>query len=176
MPRVGDEIINPRTGQRIIFRQTAMETGGESLRIECFSPSSTAREPEHIHPFQESRLEVISGTLHVKVRGQDQRFGTGEVVSIPPGSPHFFWNDTEDEAHYIQEFRPAMQIDAFFVRLFGLAQDGKLDSKGSPGIMQMAVSGPAFWNEIWVTQPPEFLQKIAFALLGPVARLLGYRP
>lgn len=73
MPRVGDEITNPRTGQRMIFRQTAMETAGESLRMECFSPPSTAREPEHIHPYQESRFEVISGTLHLKVRGQDQR-------------------------------------------------------------------------------------------------------
>lgn len=46
-----------------------------------------------------------------------------------------------------------MKIDAFFEKLFGLSQDGKVDGKGSPGIMQMAVTGPVFWKEVRVTHP-----------------------
>lgn len=176
MPRAGDEIVNPRTGQRMIFRQTASETAGDLLQIECFSPPSTAREPEHIHPYQENRFELLSGTLRFRVQGREQTVGPGEVITIPPGTPHRFWNDSDEEARYIQEFRPAMEIGAFFERLFGLARDGKLTDKGAPGIMQMAVSGPAFWNEIRVSQPPEIVQKIVFALLEPIGRLLGYRP
>lgn len=51
----GDEIFNPRTGQRMAFPRTAADSGGEDLIIECWSPpepSAAAREPLHVHPEQ----------------------------------------------------------------------------------------------------------------------------
>ncbi|KAA2240280.1 hypothetical protein F0L74_29385 [Chitinophaga agrisoli] len=59
----GDKIENARTGQRMIFLQTAAETNGALLQIECFSPVTTTKEPAHIHPLQENRFEILSGDL-----------------------------------------------------------------------------------------------------------------
>jgi hypothetical protein len=56
-----------------------------------------------------------------------------------------------------------------------LASEGKLDKDGKPGMLQAAVFVPAFWDEIRVTQPPQALQRIFFALLNPVSRLLGVK-
>lgn len=64
--------------------------------------------------------------------GQERHAGPGEVVTIPAGVPHYFWNGGDKEAHYMQEFRPALQSDRFFETLFGLARDGKLNAAGYP--------------------------------------------
>jgi hypothetical protein len=62
MIRQGDQITNPRTGQVMIFLKTSAETNGELLQIECFGPPTLEREPEHIHSFQQSSFEIISGS------------------------------------------------------------------------------------------------------------------
>ena len=176
MARVGDEIANPRTGQRMVFLQTGADTGGELLRIECFNPATRVDEPEHCHPLQESRTELISGMLRFCVRGEIQEVRAGESHTIPAGVPHFFGNYGEEQAHWIAEFRPALRTDAFFEALFDLAAHDQLNERGMPSLLQLALSVPAFSQEIRVTRPPWPVQRILFALLGPIARLRGLHP
>jgi quercetin dioxygenase-like cupin family protein len=173
MAHAGEQIENPRTGQRMVFLQTGVETGGELLRIECFNPATAVDEPEHCHPFQESRAEVISGTLRFRVRGEVQEVRAGESHMIPAGVPHSFGNYGDEEAHWIAEFRPALRTDAFFESLFDLAARGQLNERGLPSLLQLSVSVPAFAQEIRVTRPPWSVQRVLFALLGPIARLRG---
>ena len=49
MARPGQEISNPRTGQTMVFRETASSTNGSLLRIESTHPPTHRPEPEHIH-------------------------------------------------------------------------------------------------------------------------------
>jgi quercetin dioxygenase-like cupin family protein len=175
MAHAGETIENPRTGQRMVFLQTGAETSGELLRIDCFNPASGVDEPEHCHPRQESRVEVISGALRFRVQGQIQEVGAGESLVIPAGVRHSFGNYGDREAHWIAEFRPALRTDAFFESLFDLAARDQLDDRGMPSLLQLAVSVPAFAQEIRVTRPPWPVQRVLFALLGPIARLRGLR-
>lgn len=171
----GDEIVNPRTGQRMIFRQTARETGGAFLQIETVNPPHTAMEPEHVHVLQESSATVLTGALHFSVRGEVRVVRAGETIVIPPKTPHRFWNEGEVDAHAIQEFRPALRTDTFFESLFGMAGDGKLNENGMPSLLQLAVMVPAFGDEIRPTSPPWSVLRIVGWLLGPIARARGYR-
>jgi quercetin dioxygenase-like cupin family protein len=173
MAHAGSEIENPRTGQRMVFLQTGAETGGELLSIECFNPATGVDEPEHCHPLQESRAEVISGALRFRVAGEVQEVTAGETHTIPAGVPHSFGNYGNEEAHWIAEFRPALRTDAFFESLFDLAARDQLDTHGMPSLLQLALSVPAFSQEIRVTRPPWPVQKALFAMLGPIARLRG---
>jgi quercetin dioxygenase-like cupin family protein len=173
MQRSDEEIHNPRTGQRMRFRQTAAETEGTLLRIESVNPPTGVAEPEHIHPRQESRAEVIAGTLRFVVEGEERRLGPGDAITIPAGTPHYFVNDGEDDAVSIQEFRPALRTADFFKALFDLAERGKLDDRGMPSLLTLALVGPRFANEIRATSPPWPVQRVAFALLAPLARLRG---
>ena len=175
MAHAGERIVNPRTGQQMIFRQTAGETGGELLRIESVNPPHGPAEPEHVHPRQESSAEVLAGTLHFRVRGDVRVVRAGEKIVIPANAPHHFWNEGDEDARCIQEFRPALRTDLFFETYFALARDGKLDEKGMPSLLQMAVLVPAFGDEMRPTSPPwPLLWGIAW-LLGPIARVRGYR-
>src|SRR5215207_7109618 len=175
MAKAGDEIVNPRTGQRMVFLETGQETGGQLLRIDSFNPPTGVPEPEHVHPFQESGAEVISGSLRFSVGGEDRSVKAGESITIPANAPHHFWNDGEEEAHSVGWFRPALKIDHFFEMFFGLAQDGKLNEQGLPSLLQLAVSIPYFGDEIRLVSPPWAVQRLIFGVLAPVGRLLGYR-
>lgn len=176
MAKAGDEISNPRTGQRMVFLQASQETNGGLLRNESYLPPAGDAEPEHVHPFQQSGAEVISGSLRFRVGGEERSLEAGESITIPANTPHFFWNDGEEEAHFIGWFRPALRIDRFFEAFFGLAQDGKLNEKGLPSMLQLAVMVPHFGDEIRLTSPPWAVQKATFGALAPIGRLLGYRP
>jgi quercetin dioxygenase-like cupin family protein len=175
MVKSGDEITNPRTGQRMRFLKTSADTNGELLQIDCFNPPSGVKEPEHIHPYQENRFDVRSGMLSISIAGAERQARAGEVISIPAGVPHYFWNAGPEDATYIQEFRPALRIEVFFETLFALARNGQLNAQGMPSLLQMAVFVPSFWSEIRVTRPPQLVQQAMFTLLGPVSRTLGYR-
>jgi quercetin dioxygenase-like cupin family protein len=173
MQQSGEEILNPRTGQRMRFRRTAEDTGGALLQIESVNPPTGVAEPEHVHPNQESRAEVISGTLRFVVEGTERRLGPGEAITIPAGTPHYFVNDGAEDAVSLQEFRPALETEDLFRTLFGLAEDGKLDEKGMPSLLTLALVGPRFAGEIRAVSPPWLVQRLAFAVLGPIARLRG---
>jgi quercetin dioxygenase-like cupin family protein len=174
--RAGDEIVNPRTGQRMVFLETGEESDGQLLRIDSYNPPAGGPEPEHVHPFQESGAMVLAGSLRFSVDGEERSVKAGESITIPADTPHNFWNDGEEEAHAVQWFRPALKIDRFFETFFGLAQDGKLNDKGLPSLLQLAVGVPYFGDEIRLTNPPWAIQRALFGLLAPVGRMLGYRP
>jgi quercetin dioxygenase-like cupin family protein len=176
MARSGQNISNPRTGQRMRFLRTAADTGGELLSIESVNPPTGKFEPEHVHPHQESGARVVSGVLHFLVEGEGRVVGPGEAITIPAGVPHSFCNDGAEDAIAVQEFRPALRTAEFFETYFGLAERGELDEEGKPSLLRFVALGPAFADEIRLTRPPWGLQRAAFALLGPVARALGYRP
>jgi quercetin dioxygenase-like cupin family protein len=173
--KAGDEIVNPRTGQRIVFIETGDENGGRRVQIGSYNPPSPPLEPEHVHPFQESGVRVNSGFLRFRINGEERSVGPGESVTIPAGVPHHFWNDGHEEAHSVQWFRPALKTDRFFESLFGLAQDGKLNEKGLPPLLQLAVMVPFFGDEVRLTSPPWAVQRVVFGALAPFGRLLGYR-
>jgi len=169
MTQPGDTITNSRTGQRMIFRKTGRETNGTLLEIECYNPASDVKEPEHIHPVQESSFEVISGRLDFEVDGRMQTAVTGGVVTIPAGIPHYFWNGGETDA------QPSMHIDDFFKTYFALARNDKLNKKGLPNLLLISLISLKHQHEIRLTNPPWAVQIFIFSILVPVGRLLGYK-
>ncbi len=175
MVQSGEAITNVRTGQRMVFRKTGRETNGTLLEIECFNPPSGVKEPEHIHPVQESICEVISGKLHFQVNGKMRIVLPGEVIIIPAGIPHYFWNGGDTEAHHIQRFKPSLKIDTFFRTYFALAREDKLNKKGLPNLFLISLVSLNHQNEIRLVKPPWALQKIIFSLLAPIGKLLGYK-
>jgi hypothetical protein len=109
------------------------------------------------------------------VDGRERRLGPGEAITIPAGTPHHFANDGDEDTVAIQEARPALRTGDFFETYFDLAERGEVDEQGKPSLLRFAVLGPAFANEIRLVSPPWPLQRAAFALLGPIARLRGHR-
>lgn len=176
MAAPGDVIENPVTGERMVFLQTGEQNGGELLQIEMAVRPGGFAAAEHVHPTQEERFTVRAGTLTLRIAGQQRELGVGEQAAIPPGTPHVWWNGGDEELRVLLEFRPAGQFDRFITSFFALAQAGRTDERGLPNVLQTAVSLRVYGDTIYPTKPPRPVQRVLFALLAPVGRLLGYKP
>ncbi len=167
----GGQISNPRTGQSMTF----IERREDLLRIETVNPPSDEREPLHVHPCQESGAEVLSGSLVFEVDGARTTLAPGDSIVVPANAPHRFWNEGKGDAHAIQYFRPALDTADFFETLFALDGAGKLDARGMPRPLQLAVMVPEFGREIRPVGIPWPLLRSLALLLRPIARARGYR-
>jgi hypothetical protein len=78
MIRAGDSIENPVTGERLVFRKTSRETGGQAVVIETFvQPNgfvAAARVPDSGSPFPPAR-RTSSGMRATKRRTSCARSG-----------------------------------------------------------------------------------------------------
>jgi quercetin dioxygenase-like cupin family protein len=173
--RRGEVLESPINGQRAVFRETAEDTGGELLRLDFFVAPGGFLGSEHLHPKQEERIKVLSGTLRCRIGGRERSVGAGEAIDIPPGVAHTLWNESQEEAHALVEYRPALRMETLFETLFGLGRNGKTDEEGTPRLLQGAVMLEEYEDEYRLARPPLPMQKALLALLAPVGRLLGYQ-
>ncbi len=176
MAKAGDILDHPVTGEKIIFRKTAKDTSGDLMQADVIMRPHGFVAAEHVHPLQEERFEVLSGSVKFRVNGVKREVRAGEITVVPPRTPHVWWNDGDQEAHVLVDVRPALRFDEFFETFFGLAQAGKVDKKtGLPNLLVMALILREFEKEITLAQPPVAAQRVLFGLLAPVGRLLGYQ-
>ena len=73
------------------------------------------------------------------------------------------------------ESRPALATERFFADLFELAARPGASRGGRPALLDLAWLVPRYWNEIRSLSPPPAVQRLLFAVLAPVAWLLGHR-
>jgi quercetin dioxygenase-like cupin family protein len=172
----GEVLYNPVLQDRILYLKTAQDTDGELLSLDLFV-SPRGGNPLQVHPLQEEYFKAVSGTLGVQIGDEHRCLREGEEAIVPPGTPHRWWNDSdEEEAHVLAELRPALNTETFFETGYGLARDGKTDENNVPSILQQAVTLTGInKGEIYLASPPVAVQKALLAALAPVGRLLGYK-
>jgi quercetin dioxygenase-like cupin family protein len=176
MIEAGDTIENPVTGERIVFRKTSRETGGEAVVIDTYVQPNGFVAAAHVQPGQEERFQVLRGTVGFRIGRQKLVAGPGQRVTVPAGTPHRFWNAGDEVAHFVCEVRPALQFESLVETMFALAADGKTNRKGMPNLLRLAVIAHAHFDTVRLPFPPAILQRLALALVAPIGRVLGYRP
>ena len=175
MIHAGDVIENPVTGERIVFRKTSRETGGQAVVIEAYVQPNGFVAAAHVHPSQEERFEILRGSVGFKIGRKKLVAGPGQRLTVPAGTPHKFWNVGDDEAHFVCEVRPALQFESLLETMFTLAEDGKTNKKGMPNPLRLAVIARAHFDTVRLPQPPAWLHRASLALGAPMGRLFGYR-
>ena len=174
MVKPGDKLTN-RKGEQLVFLQTSGSTGGELVEMEVtYMPHSTPP-PEHYHPEQDERFEVLAGQFRAEINGIEAAYDVGDVFEVPAGIPHLMHNVSDGTGRLNWQVRPALDTESFFETLWGLAQDGKTNPSGAPNLLQMALIGRKHAREFRLTKPPHRVTSILFALLTPFARLLGFQ-
>jgi quercetin dioxygenase-like cupin family protein len=176
MAKLGDELVNPVTGLRTVFRKTLQETSGELLQVDWIGSPRWTTGPDHVHPRQEERFEVSSGRLGLRADGIERVHGVGDVIVVSAGSPHAVWNAGDDEVHVVVDFEPALRTERAFETLVGLVRDGKTNRAGAPkNPLQLALILREFEEEIYFVRPPLAVQRVILGALAFIGRLLGYR-
>jgi mannose-6-phosphate isomerase-like protein (cupin superfamily) len=186
MSRCGDVYENKVTGEyAVVLRGTEDRGQGPGIAHLTARPGA-AVVGEHFHPHLIERFTVLSGRLDARIGGETLSLGSGQSATVQAGVTHDWWNSSKtDEAHVLvlvevdraegAEHVDPDRFELLIGMLFGLANDGLVDKKGRPNLLQGAVIAKEFADVIVFTQPPRTVQRVAFGILAPLGRLLGYR-
>jgi quercetin dioxygenase-like cupin family protein len=142
MARAGQEI-HGKGGFRLRLVRTSAETDGEVLEMEATYGGTGGLPPEHLHPRQVERFEVLDGTMLTLIAGAEHRYGPGETFEVQAGTPHQMTAEGPSRVRW--EVRPALRTAEFFERLYG---DGPDSARGVASFEEFLAE---FSDEIRIT-------------------------
>ena len=174
MAYAGQTIENPISGERITFTQTAADTRGELLAFDMTLSVDGHVPGAHVHPEQEERFEIVSGTMKFRMNGKKIVAGPGDVVVVPAGARHKFANCGDTDAHVRVEVRPAMKMEDLLENTVALATEGKTNRKGMPKPVHLALFVREYEREVRAPFPPPAVVKALMAPLAAIGRARGH--
>jgi quercetin dioxygenase-like cupin family protein len=161
-------------GERLTFLNTGLETNGEVLEIDVsFKPTEKTNvlkwQDAHIHPSQEERFKVISGTVRFRVGDREETLTVGQSISGPPNILHT-WNSADGkEIHMLAELRPALHTDAAAASFMHAGA-----TAGKMSLLQAMVIMSEFDGLAYPTKMHSVLMRALVKVLAPIGRLVGY--
>jgi quercetin dioxygenase-like cupin family protein len=174
MPKAGQILANPLTGDTYEFITTALGSNGLEVSMKATIHSKGPLVPNHIHLLQDETFEIISGKLTISTGNNIADLLPCEIVTLPRNVAHNHYNMQDEPAVYIHTMRPALDFDYFIENLVGLAADGKT-KQGKASLMQQMVTLKYLDSKVMLADMPTGVQKLMFNTLGPIGRLMGYR-
>lgn len=173
--RISPLFSQPVAGEWVFGLVSSAQSGGEFERGVGIFPPGNAGPAEHIHPSYDEYFELLSGEFIFKINGSERKAQAREKLTVPKGTPHTFRCVGNVHGVAIVETRPAARTGEVISTLFGMAHEGKLTPQGQPKLMHAMVIGSEYADDTVFTNPPPAIAIPMAKILGPIARLLGYR-
>jgi quercetin dioxygenase-like cupin family protein len=173
-------IHNAQTGEHITF----LPGEGDVLRMRFVIDGGGLVAAEHLHPEQEERFEVVTGTLRVRMNGREREVHAGERIVVPAGVPHAWWNTSSAEHAEVRiDLEPALESKAFFETLFQMVEDGHTKSGMPRNPVRLAVLAQRFRREVQgvpaeghpLGKLPAPVLRGLIRVMALAGRVLGYR-
>ena len=176
MARYGDLYVNEVTGERAVVLRGDEDAPGEPMLVHLHVRPGGAVSGEHLHPAMQERFEVLRGALATRVDGVERTLRAGETVTVAPGVWHDWWNASGEPVDVLIELTPpSPRFELAIATAFGLANAGRTNAKGVPSLLQAALLGAEFGDVLVRKHPPALVQKVAFGVLGLIARRRGLK-
>jgi quercetin dioxygenase-like cupin family protein len=96
-----------------------MAQGEQCFCFETLDPPGTFV-PLHIHPRQDEFIYVLEGTFDLQLGEQKLQAGPGDLVRMPMGIPHAYYNNSAAPTRAVFWVSPAGMLKALFDRLHNL--------------------------------------------------------
>ena len=77
--------------------------------------------PVHIHPTQEEFILVQEGVLDLKLDGEWVRASAGDLLRLPRGIPHGYFNKSDKPARALFWVSPTQKLEALFKQLHNMS-------------------------------------------------------
>lgn len=131
----------------------------------------------HIHPNSDEYFHVRTGCMMISIDGVEHIAHAGETIMVPRGKPHFFRNAHDGDTHATVSFTPGNQHLRFFLNLAAMTvlEPRSFSPSGDVKLLQIALALNAYRDHLYIAGPPIWVQKLLYAALAPVAKLVGYR-
>jgi hypothetical protein len=75
---------------------------------------------------------------------EERRLDTGAQAEVPPHTLHDWWQVGDQDARVMVEVNPGDRFVEMVGTMFGLARDGKVNERGIPHLLQLAVTARAY--------------------------------
>lgn len=161
--------------EQIEFLATSADTEGRYVRCRSRVAPGRPAPPEHSHPEQEESFTVERGVFGYVLGDRRLEARAGDVVVVPPGTNHTFWNAGTDELSVLGEVSPALRFEDFVETIHVLIRDGRLRAGGRrPNPLLIAVVAQAYRRE-WRLTRLSPAARAMLPVLAVIGRLAGYR-
>ena len=176
MSRRGQVFENPVSGERAVIITDPLDHPEGVLVVELdVQPGGRVVGP-HRHPGLVERFRVVRGEVAYLIGGREQVLGPGGSAEVPADVVHDWWQVGDEEAVVVGEIDPGTRFTEMVGTFYGLARDGKVDKKGMPHPLQLALSARAYSDTMIMEKPPPWVQRLAFGVLAPIASARGLKP
>lgn len=174
----GTRILNAFNKETFVF--THPYEGGVTSQMDVVlgkGGSGGGNAVAHIHPETDEIFTVNRGRVMVMINGQEHYATDGQSITVPKGASHFFRNASFGETHLTVTFVNAQQHLRFFLNLARWTSEcpNYFKPDGSVKLLPIALGLNAFRDHLYISGPPVVVQKLLFAALAPIARMMGYR-
>jgi quercetin dioxygenase-like cupin family protein len=92
---------------------------GTSFSFETFDPPGTFV-PPHIHPTQDEFIYMLEGTFDLYLDGKWVKAGPGDLVKMPMGLPHGYYNRTDKPTRALFWVSPSRRLKELFELLHNM--------------------------------------------------------
>lgn len=156
--------------------RTGSETNGELFEVEFVVEPGDWTAPDHIHLCQEERFEIISGSLRLRVAGEEELLARGSTRVLRPRTSHNLRNEGPGETRLLLQLRPALRIEGYLRDSWRAANEGSRRRWGAPSMLELAVIQREYPDEFfYLSRLPVSFQKALFAALVPLGRARRHR-
>ena len=155
---------------------TVRDSTPEAFEVEALYGPGGKPPPAHWHPSQEERFEVLEGSVHAKVEGEERTLDAGETFSIPRRAAHQMWNPGDVPARVIWRTLPRLRTHEWFAAIDSLHRADRVGRNGMPGPLTLAPLVMEYRDVFRLAAKPGplvFAGLVPLALLG---RLTGRAP
>ena len=169
-------VTSPPAGKTVEFLDRPDDPDTEPLVFEMTLAPDGHGPMRHVHPEQDEWLAVREGRLGVCIDGRRHELGPDQVVTIPAGTPHRFWNAGDSTLRLHGGVTPGLRTEPFMRVTYGLARDGDpVTPSGMPlNLLRLAVLLREFDDMLYLSALPVWLQRLGIRLTAPLGRLAGY--
>ena len=167
---------NPVTGERAVMLTDAREHPEQVLVSHLYIRPGGRVAGAHVHPTVDETFLVLNGEVGFLIGDRKRTLGPGEAARVPRGVVHDWWQVGDIEAEVLVEVVPGVRFGEMVGSMFGLARDGKVNAKGMPDPLQLAVTAQEYGDIIRFTKPPALVQKLTIPPLAALGRKRGRKP
>jgi quercetin dioxygenase-like cupin family protein len=129
--------------------------------------------PPHVHPRQREIFTLEEGDFELLLDGDWRKLSPGESVAVEPGATHTYRNKGTATARVRTVHEPGLSFEEYIRELHATMAEHDAQKITPALAARMAV----IWRRHSETiQPGPLPIKLAFAVLGRVAPLLGLKP